>query len=278
MRSGLSRNFRLGQTGQNGRYNWPDGGPIGSGANRPGPQRRALPCPIRSTRPSSAASPTGQLSENSRLPDDPRARGRARHQSRHGPGRLSAARRTKGSSTAASAAARWSAAAERAPAPFRVNDLVSRRVAELPEESPVVPTPPLCRRFLAPGSGRAILSARRIHPHAGRRLEPAAATSGSTLPRSASRSFASRSRGGSSRAASRAPGRDPGRQRRAAGARPSLPHLHRSRGRRRDGVADVLGRAGAGAARPASRCCRCRWTPKGPMRGRCTAGAPSSST
>ena len=36
--------------------------------------------------------------------------------------------------------------------PFRVNDLVSRRVAELPEESSLVPTPPLCADFsrLAP--------------------------------------------------------------------------------------------------------------------------------
>ena len=78
------------------RYNWPDGRPIGSSADQPGSSERELPCPTRSTRRSERWIADGVARREHAAADDARARGRARHQSRHGPGGLPPARRTSG--------------------------------------------------------------------------------------------------------------------------------------------------------------------------------------
>ena len=204
--------------------------------------------------------------------DHARARGRARDQSRHRPGRLSAApgrrarrrprRQRHGRARPAIGGARSAS-----------SDLVSRRVAEMPEESSVAPTPPLVADFsrLAPDETFFPLEefTRTLADAWSRRPRPLAVRSPARPGGASPRDLA----GASSRAASRGPPEEIlVVERRAAGARPPLPHLRRPGGRRRHGVADVFGRAGAGAVRRGFESCRCRWTPTGrtsrPLHGR----------
>ena len=213
------------------RYNWLDGGPIGSGAGSVSIERRAS-SPGRSglRRRSSAGSPTASLAENTRLPTTRELAAALGDQPGHGSGGLSAPageRPRRGPRGQRHGRSRRGSAGRRR---FRLEDLLSRRVGGAVRGARLPCSGAARRRFLAPGARRAVLSRSRSSRARSRTRGAGGGTSGSTLRPlgleelrgEISRRLARERR----RALAR---RDPRRQRRAAGPRPALPHVHRSR-------------------------------------------------
>ena len=132
--------------------------------------------------------------------------------------------------------------------PFRLSEMLSRRATELPGESPIAISQPVAADFSRLAPDERFFPLEEFTRHARVRLEPpqgSLAVRSPARPRGIARRDLPAPRRNRPRALAR---RDPRRQRRAAGPRPDLPDLRRSGGPRRDGVADVLRRAHAGAA------------------------------
>ncbi len=114
----------------------------------------------------------------------------------------------------------------RRPRPFDAAELVSNRASAIPGCGSPARVAPGRRRLLAPDPGRAVLPPRPFHRHADRSLEPPAGPVAIRSP-ARPRGIAGRDLAPALGERHRAlPRRDPRDERRAAGPRPALPHVH----------------------------------------------------